>query len=244
MNPVTTLVLSGAVVLFALAFLLVFLAKSRTSRAKGQSSVQDVFPVADIRGHWAYMKDGSYRAYVKWPGRNQSLDTEAEKVTKMLADASVFSAIKTTFMIIACPEKINSSYQLDLVDRAIERESRAFFATDDPAEKHLHKLRLEKLEKYFREDAIRESYGQERLSYPVYLVFCYEAGKDQYLAQEELDNVMREASKWAENPPYYCDEKEIRHLYQLYFTPGAVSDIAAPKGLAILPDYSEMEGRI
>ena len=211
--------------------------KGRPGEAKTAKSVQDLMPLADIRGCWAFMKDGSYRAYMRWPGRNQSLDTDAERYAKALKDAAVLGSIETRFAILKYPESINSSRQLVLVDAAIAREEKAFFAAPDGPEREVHRRKLAILRDNMREAALKETLGSDRLSWPPCLVFCFPAGKDMKIAKESLDNIIRLAGETMENAPRYMDEREIRHLYQLYFTPHTVSDVAATKGSAALPDY-------
>lgn len=213
-------------------------AKGKPREAGDAKSVQELMPLADIRGCWAFMRDGSYRAYMFWPGRNQSLDTDEERYAKALKDAAVLGSIETRFAILKYPERINSSRQLMLVDNAIEREEKAFFSSPDGPVKEMHKRKLELLRDGMRESALRESLGGDRLSWPTYLVFDFPAGKDVESAKQMLDNIVRLAGETMENPPRYMDEREIRHLYQLYFTPETVSDVAAPKGSAVLPDFS------
>ena len=101
----------------------------------------------------------------------------------------------------------------------------------------MHRRKLAILRDNMREAALKETLGSDRLSWPTCLVFCFPAGKDMKIAKESLDNIIRLAGETMENAPRYMDEREIRHLYQLYFTPHTVSDVAAAKGSAALPDY-------
>lgn len=200
--------------------------------------VQDIMPLASIEGHFAFMKDGSYRGYMLWPGRNQSLDTYDERVAKALVDASVISSIDTKFSIVKLPEKINSSHQLNLVDRAIKREEDSFFSAKTDEEREYHRKRLGYLTENMRASALRESLGSERMSWATYIVFSFPASRDVELADSMMGNMLRLAADVMENPPRYLDEREIRHFYQLYFTPGTVTDVAATPGSAIGPEIS------
>ena len=229
-------------ILFALSLLLAT-AASRMGGGKGAKtpaasgdSVQELMPLASIEGHFAFMKDGSYRGYMLWPGRNQSLDTYDERVAKALIDASVIGSVDGKFSIVKLPEKINSSAQLNLVDSAIEREENAFFAAKTDEDREFHRTRLAILTEHMRNDALRESLSSQRMNWMTYIVFHFPAGREIGLADSMMDNMLRLAADVMENPPRYLDEREIRHFYQLYFTPGTVSDVAATPGSAVSPD--------
>lgn len=212
--------------------------KDRDVEADGPKRVEDLMPLADIRGGWIFLKDGSYRACLSWPGRNQSLDTEAERYAKALADARMLSAADTRMAILKYPEVTSSSAQLDLVDAAIEREERALLSCPEGPEKEMHRRKAEILRDGMREDALIESMGSGRVSWPTALIMCFEAGHDVDHAKQSVDNFIKAANEYVENAPRWMTEAEVRHLLQLYFTPDTVSDVAAPRGSAVLPDYS------
>lgn len=228
--------------LLALSILLALAASRAGGKARRADDdaelVQDIMPLASIEGHFAFMKDGTYRGYMLWPGRNQSLDTYDERVAKALVDASVISSIDTKFSIVKLPEKINSSHQLNLVDRAIKREEDAFFSAKSDEEREYHRKRMGYLAENMRMSALKESLGSERMSWATYLIFSFPASRDVSLADSMMDNMLRLAADVMENPPRYLDEREIRHFYQLYFTPGTVTDVAATPGSAVRPDIS------
>ena len=203
----------------------------------GAETAQDAMPLAAIRGHFAWMKDGSYRAYFLWPGRNQSIDTPAERMSNAFRDAAVLSSIDVRFSIMKYPEQVSSSRQLAAIDAAIEREKRAYFAAADPAQREARRLRVAILEGSMREEAVREAMGAGRTNWPTYIAMDFPAGRDTALAEQTISNFLRVASGSMERPPELLGERGIRHLYQLYFTPSSVSDIAAGAADAILPDY-------
>ena len=215
-------------------------AKKAASGKRGRrpaASAQDALPLAAIKGHFAWMKDGSYRAYFLWPGRNQSIDTPAERMAKAFRDASVLSCIDVRFAIMKYPEQVSSSRQLAAVDAAIEREKRAYFAAKDSAQREARRLRIAILEGEMRESAVREATGSTRTSWPTYLAMDFPAGRDTALADQTISNFLRIAEDTLEQPPELLDERGIRHLFQLYFTPSPDADAAADAGTPILPDY-------
>ena len=230
---VCLLVLAG--ILFSIAFLF---GGKRKNKRNDAAIVQERMPLCDIEGHYAFMKDGSYRAYMLWRGRNQSIDTKDERIAKALIDSTVLGSIDSKFSIVKLPEKINSSHQLNLVDAAIKREEDAFFNSSDNETRELHRMRMNLLSKHMRQDALKESFSSDRMSWSTYLVFYFPAKKDIDSAEQMMNNMLKVAEDVMENPPRYLNEAEIRHFYQLYFTPGTVTDVAAPTGTAVIPDVA------
>lgn len=233
-------ILIVALVALLLAVVLIFFVFSggkKTQQKSQEELAQDAMPLADIRGHFAFMKDGSYNGYVFWPGRNQSISTDEERMAQAFKDASIISSIEVPFSVLKYPERINTNHQLNLVDDAISRENQEYFGAESDEERNIHRLKLKWLEGYIRESALNESLSHERVAYPSYVVFHFDKTYSMQRANQMMDNVIRLAQDLVDEPPRYLKEKDIRHLFQLYFTPDTVSDDAAPTGTIIQPDY-------
>lgn len=232
-----TLIALGFFALSGLALLAAVLVGRRGGK---DASVEELMPVADIRGHWAFMKDGSFRCCLKWPGRSLSISTEDERIAFAVQDSKVLGSLEQQFAIAKLPERVRSNRQLELVNAAIDREQEEYQAPKSAEAAEACRIRLKLIEDHLKEDAINESMHEDHLEWPAYLVVCFPKGTEIERAQEDMDIFMRRARESVDEPPYYLDEAGIRHMYQLYFTPDSVSDVAEPAGIPVRGDFKEL----
>lgn len=198
--------------------------------------VQRRMPVADISGHFAFMKDGSLRGYMVFPGINHSVDTEKQMISAADADADILAGIDVEFMIAKYPVRISSSRQLVLVDRAIARERAAMFDSRTPEMAASHARRVQILEEHVRASAQRESLSGSRVSWPSWMILYFPAGTDAADADRAMRNIIRTANAGKSEPPRFATENEVRELWQLYFTPNTINPRPAPANQPVLPE--------
>ena len=72
-------------------------ARRRQAGRKRTAIVQDVLPIADVKGPYAIMKDGSRVGFLELPGINHSLYTEEQKKDEAYAMADVIASIPVEF---------------------------------------------------------------------------------------------------------------------------------------------------
>ena len=123
--------------------------RSQAGRKK-TAIVQDVLPIADVKGPYAIMKDGSRVGFLELPGINHSLYTEEQKKDEAYAMADVIASIPVEFAILKYPLPAPAAQQLTEIDRAISRERSAMFSAPTPQAREAAELKVKILEQHMR----------------------------------------------------------------------------------------------
>jgi hypothetical protein len=199
---------------------------------------QRLFPLADMRGPLAYLKDGTMVGYIECPMRGESLDTVAQRMASAYADSDALGTIQQPYSLLLLPEKTNTTRQIVMIDAAARREREAIFHAKDAQEAEVHTKRLRHLTGWMREVAAGDAGRIGQVERRAYLAVRFDAGYGHEEAVEALSAIARGMSADASAPARLLDETGQRHLWSLYFKPNTPTDIGSTTGprLAPLPD--------
>lgn len=200
---------------------------------KTKETVQDGMPLADLRGNFAILKDGSRVAFIRIEGANHSVFDFARKAGEAARTASVIAAVPVEFAILKYPSPMPISSQLALIDDAAQRERKAMSSAGPAeAERRLRKLELLALMRSGSED---EGAGVE---WKTWLAIAWPPSSSDDSAKHDLENVLSAASEAFGSAARAADESEMRSMSSLYLTPSAAGAIEAPIWSRMpLPDW-------
>ena len=174
-------------------------ARRRQAGRKRTAIVQDVLPIADVKGPYAIMKDGSRVGFLELPGINHSLYTEEQKKDEAYAMADVIASIPVEFAILKYPLPAPAAQQLTEIDRAISRERSAMFS------------------------AVREATSGARTVWPNWVALRFSAKMPEEQARRTMDMVEKMCDEKLGEPARRAEESDVRTLLELYLTPSAVA---------------------
>lgn len=149
--------------------------KKRKQAIEARQSVQDRLPLADIREGVLYLKDGSYRIFVDYPGKNYSIYS-AEQMRQEAHDvAFLISSITCPFAIIKYVRSVESQEGLIEIEQALDdARSRALGAHGEVLDKAAFK-RLDLIERHILPQALTEAARAEHLSVTNVIAFMFDA---------------------------------------------------------------------
>lgn len=198
-------------------------ARRRQAGRKRTAIVQDVLPIADVKGPYAITKDGSRVGFLELPGINHSLYTEEQKKDEAYAMADVIASIPVEFAILKYPLPAPAAQQLTEIDRAISRERSAMFSAPTPQAREAAELKVKILEQHMRPDAVREATSGARTVWPNWVALRFSAKMPEEQARRTMDMVEKMCDEKLGEPARRAEESDVRTLLELYLTPSAVA---------------------
>lgn len=193
--------------------------KRRKEVADARQSVQEKLPLLDIRGGVLYLRDGSYRVFVDYPGKNYSIFS-SEQMRREAHDVSfLISSITCPFAIIKYPRSIESQEGLIEIEHAIDdARSRAIGSHGEVLDASAM-ARLDILERKLLPQALAEASRAERVAVTNVIAFCFDAKTP----IEEAERQVQGFCKIAQDRTRICAKRltdaEVAELLSEWLTP-------------------------
>ncbi len=213
----------------------------RRSRARrkalndARQSVQDKLPLADIRDGVLFLRDGGYRVFVDYPGKNYSIFSTEQMRREAHDVAFLISSITCPFAIIKYPKSVETQEGLIEIEQAIEdARSRAIGPHGEILDASAMN-RLDILEKRMLPQALAEASRAERVSVTNVIAFCFGARTP----VEEADRQVQSFCKISEDRTKVSARRlttpEVAELVSEWMTPSDMLK-GAHAGALPLPD--------
>lgn len=193
--------------------------KRRKEVADARQSVQEKLPLLDIRDGVLYLRDGSYRIFVDYPGKNYSIFS-AEQMRREAHDvAFLISSITCPFAIIKYPKSIESQEGLIEIEKAIDdARSRAIGSHGEVLDASAM-ARLDILERKLLPQALAEASRAERVAVTNVIAFCFDARVPVEEAKRQVQGFCKIAQERTRVCAKRLNDAEVVELLSEWLTP-------------------------
>lgn len=193
--------------------------RKRKQALETRQSVQDRLPLADIQEGVLYLKDGSYRIFVDYPGKNYSIYS-AEQMRQEAHDvAFLISSITCRFAIIKYVRSVESQEGLIEIEKALDdARSRALGAHGEVLDKAAFK-RLDLIERHILPQALTEAARAEHLSVTNVIAFMFDAKTPIEEAERQVHGFCRISEDRTKVRAERLDTPDVVALLSEWLTP-------------------------
>lgn len=214
--------------------------RKRKQAIETRQSVQDRLPMADIREGVLYLKDGSYRIFVDYPGKNYSIYS-AEQMRQEAHDvAFLISSITCSFAIIKYVRSVESQEGLIEIERALDdARSRALGSHGEVLDKAAFK-RLELIERYILPQALTEAARAEHLSVTNVIAFAFDAKTPMDEAERQVQGFCRISEDRTKVRAERLDTPDVVALLSEWLTPTDILKDASSDSVVLPAQWDEV----
>ncbi len=206
-------------------------AKQRRRKAlDARQSVQEKLPLKDIRDGVLFLRDGSFRMFIDYPGKNYSIYSMEQMKREAHDVAFLLSSITCQFAIIKYPRTVESQEGLIEIEGAIDdARSRALGSHGEVLDAAAMK-RLDILERRLLPQALEEASRAERVGVTNVIAFCFPAKTPMEEAERQVQGFCRLASDRTKVDARRLTTAEVAELASEWLSPSDAG--AAPRAAA------------
>ena len=208
--------------------------KRRKEIADARLSVQDKIPLSDIADGVLILKDGSYRIFVDYPGKNYSIYSTEQMKREAHDVAFLISSITCPFSIIKYMHSVESQETLIEIEKAIEdARAQALGSHGEILDRSAYK-RLDILERHILPQALTEAARSEHITVTNVIAFCFSAKTPMEEAERQVQGFCRVSEDRTKVRATRLGTPEVVDLLTEWLTPSDIVKGVSPE-VAVLP---------
>lgn len=210
-------------------------ARKRKAALDARRSVQDMLPINDIEDGILYLRDGGFRIFVDYPGRNYSIFS-TEQMKREARDVSIIiSSITCPFAIMKYAKSAESQASLIELEQAVDdARERAIGARGEVLDRAAMQ-RLDILERHMLPQALAEASRAEHVGITNVIAFCFDAKVPVEEAERQVQTFCRLAEDRTKIVARRLSTPEVASLIAEWMTPSSITRGTSPAGSPVLP---------
>lgn len=217
--------------------------RARRAAMEARQSVQDVLPIKDIDDGILYLRDGSFRIFVDYPGKNYSIFSN-EQMKREAKDVSIIiSSITCPFSILKYAKTAELQEGLMELEQAIDdARERAIGSRGEVLDRSSMK-RLDILERHMLPQALAEASRAEQVGITNVIAFCFGAKTTIDEAERQVQTFCRLAEDRTKVAARRLGSAEVAGLLGEWLTPSSIVPGTSGAGSPVLPSGWEDDDR-
>lgn len=227
-------------------FHLPFKRKDRESKLKRKraietrQSVQDRMPLADVREGVLYLRDGGFRIFVNYPGKNYSIYSN-EQMRQEAHDVSfLISSITCPFAIIKYVRSVESQDGLIEIEQALDdARSRAVGPHGEVLDKAAFR-RLDLIERHILPQALTQAARAERVSVTNVIAFIFDPRTPVEEAERQVQGFCRIAEDRTKVRAERLGTADVVALLSEWLTPSDILKSPSSSSVILPSEWDEV----